>query len=158
MAETLDQQRLVNGKVVLINYEPMPSTISFGTGDKGIDGFIERINLGKKIYVDIHLKGKTEVTVSLRAKGVGLTTSTYNSPTNPFKMKVVNEHNWYTSNYRNIYYFKLSKKQGLKQLEEYIRDMVSQVFNQASVEETIINLVIWDNRNVRQIRETYPGL
>jgi hypothetical protein len=144
---------LENQKIEL-TYEPRPMCVTFATDWAGKSGLLERINSGKKIYVSVSLKGKTQVTVSLMAPNAALNVSTYNSPTNPFKMVEKVEHNWYTGNYRTIFYFKLTKKTGLKQFEVYIKDMLSNLFPV----DVPIKAVIWENSCVNQIRSTYPGV
>jgi hypothetical protein len=158
MGNTVANPQAFNTSDVAVTYEPSPMFIQTSTGDKGLDGIIERINEGKNLYVDLRLHGKTQVTVSLKAPGVGLNISTAHTAGNPYKMVVKSEHNWYTGQNRNVHYFKLSKKQGLKQLEDYLRRAITVIAAVNNAHYEGINLVIWETNALRQIRDTYPGV
>lgn len=130
-----------------IEYTPTPfmtETDVFGKFDKA------EVIAAKQVIVDVSEHTKTRLWLSLRykTKTIGVNYVPPGSEHLKFHLEV--RHNMFAGNSVRAHYFVVSKKQGLPELEEHVKNIVKNVFS--LTDDSDFTIIVWTGTAVRKLQ------
>ena len=107
-----------------------------------IHNLVELVNSGKPLAFEVTAITKTQLSVELF---VGNITLTANFKIDGFKLAEKTSYNYFSSTHQVNNYFKLTKKQGQKELEQYLMKIIEEISKSVDLKVTQTDFTIHCN-------------
>lgn len=135
--------------MIKIEYINEPPTTTTSIGPKFENA---QVIADKSIIVDISAQGKSAVFISLRVTSkpnLSVGSNFIPSGSEKFLFREKTEMNFFSGSAVTRTFFKLTKKQGLSQLEEHLLNIISYMFKP----EGDFTVYVWESAPIRMLRQ-----
>lgn len=108
----------------------------------------------KEVIAEFHLHTKTRLSISLRHGNKTINVNFIPSGSEGLKFDAEKGTNWFSGNSSTRQYFKISKKQGLPQVEQHLKNIMKHL----GVEDAEFTINIWVNKAAMAMGAKVPEL